>query len=85
MSTLMAQDMVPSVGLLAGDHPRALAGSRELTPSEIDGVSGGAVLGGLGIFAAGVGAGLVANWIWDSWGDEITEAGEAVYDTLCGH
>ncbi len=77
--------MVPAINPILGGQSEELAGVRELTPLEIDDVSGGAVLGGLGIFAAGVGAGLVANWIWEEWGDDISEAGEAVYDTLCGH
>lgn len=77
--------VVPAINPILGAQSEELPGVRELTPSEIDEVAGGPALGGLGIFAAGVGAGLVANWIWDSWGEEISEAGEAVYDTLCGH
>ena len=83
MSTRMAQDGVRTVGLIAG-QPGEPAGVRELTPSEIDEVSGGGVLGGLGIFAAGVAAGVVSNWIWDRFGDDITEGGEWVYGVVCG-
>lgn len=84
-NTAMAQDVTSAlVGLIPDGPPLGdVAGVRALTPSEIDEVSGGP--GPLVAFAAGVGAGLVANWIWDAWGEEISEAGEAVYDTLCGH
>lgn len=77
MSMLMTESTVPAPGVIPGSGPAFLvagrestphADLRELTPSEIDAVSGG-----LG-FTATVGAGLTVMYIWHNFGDEISEA-----------
>lgn len=81
MSMLMVQDRVSVAGIpesesgalipadIGSVHPRGHL--RELAPSEIDDVSGGAVGLVAAAFVAGVGVGMA---IWANYGDEITEA-----------